>query len=176
MDSTNATKLEKLTKTFNQPLGLLTLEAFPIGNPVIEPTMVSFDESYTRHLALKSIRSVYDIEEIKKIKQKEAESVHDYTSRFYDKLYNCLPDLDSRITDQEDSNEGNPFSSEDNYLRKELFSTCLRGLAYRIANHTQIPTQNLQCVKTVSEQAHAVEETLKLKGFGERKKLQYNNI
>uniref|UniRef100_A0A0N5C9K1 RNA-directed DNA polymerase n=1 Tax=Strongyloides papillosus TaxID=174720 RepID=A0A0N5C9K1_STREA len=211
----NHTKLEPLLKTFKQPLGLLTLNKYPIDVPASVPTLTSFDEcvactkrviertipdeqdrivlnqelrqifrtvlslpannSYARAYRtacrlypaasyLQSSRAGTNIDELKKVRQRDVESVNDYTNRFYEILHDCIPNLDPRIADQADNNEEQPFTCGDAYLRRELYSTYLHGLKEEISKRIPIPQPNLQCLRTVSEEAAVVEDAIRTRG------------
>uniref|UniRef100_A0A0K0EWM0 CCHC-type domain-containing protein n=1 Tax=Strongyloides venezuelensis TaxID=75913 RepID=A0A0K0EWM0_STRVS len=111
-----------------------------------------------------SSRAGTNIDELKKVRQRDVESVNDYTNRFYEILHDCIPNLDPRIADQADNNEEKPFTCGDAYLRRELYTTYLHGLKEEISKRILIPQPNLQCLRTVSEEAAVVEDAIRTRG------------
>uniref|UniRef100_A0AAF5DMZ5 RVP domain-containing protein n=1 Tax=Strongyloides stercoralis TaxID=6248 RepID=A0AAF5DMZ5_STRER len=159
------------------------LEAYPLDIPASKPTLNSFDEcisatkavierfmpeesermAFNQSTALQSYSAGTDIELLRSIKQKDHESVHDYTNRFYDALHECFPNLDSRITEQPDNDKEKPFTEADAFIRRELYKIYMHGLSSIIVDHIPIPSPNRQCLKNISEQAAVVEDALKTK-------------
>uniref|UniRef100_A0A0K0DTU5 RNA-directed DNA polymerase n=1 Tax=Strongyloides stercoralis TaxID=6248 RepID=A0A0K0DTU5_STRER len=113
--------------------------------------------AFTRSTALQSYRAGTDIELLRAVKQKNNESVHNYTNDFM----------------QLDNYEEKPFTEADAFIRRELYKIYMHGLLSMIVNRIPIPPTNRQCLKNISEQNAVVEDDLKTKAKAGKSRQQH---
>ncbi|CEF61346.1 Zinc finger, CCHC-type domain-containing protein [Strongyloides ratti] len=117
----------------------------------------------TRETIIKTAQKHITTTEQETIKQKVGEPVSEYTKRFYEAMYACMPGLELKVLTQEEPGEGtNDWGNK--ALRQKLYGNFMNGLLPSIVEKIPLVPVSQHYLKNIVEQAHTVEAMIKHRG------------